>query len=188
MGKHKSSPSPFASPSQGEEPLSSLPMENGILLIGYGNAYCHDDGVALYIINELRRRRGIRELQPDEDGLDDLGHERDSIMLHQLVPEVVPVVANYQLVVFVDAHVGSIPDNVRVVQVQEEHRFHAVTHHMSPGMILGMARQTKGIAPSGYLVSVRGENFDFGLGLSDPCRLCADIAIQKILDLAQGFV
>ena len=107
--------------------------------------------------------------------------------VHQLVPEIVPVVADYQLVVFADAHTGSIPDDVRVVQVQEEHHFHAVTHHMSPGMILNMARQTKDVAPSSYLVSVRGEHFDFGLGLSDRCRLHADIAIQRILDLARGF-
>jgi len=159
-----------------------------MLVIGYGNAYCHDDGVALVVINELRRRHGIRELQPDEDGLDDLGHEFDSIMVHQLVPEVVPVVAHYQCVVFVDAHVGGILDDVRVIRVQEEHRFHAVTHHMSPGMILSMARETTGGAPSGYLVSVKGENFDFGLGLSDPCRLRVDGATQKILDLIKGSV
>ena len=159
-----------------------------VLVIGYGNTYCHDDGVALVVINTLRRRYGIGELQPDEDGLDDLNHEVDSIMLHQLVPEIVPVVANYQCVVFVDAHVGSISDDVRVIGVQEEHRFHAVTHHMSPGMILSMARQTTGRAPSGYLVSVKGENFDFGLGLSDPCRLRADMATQKILDLIRDSV
>jgi hydrogenase maturation protease len=158
-------------------------MKNGILLIGYGNVYCHDDGVAFYIINELRRRGGIPELQPDEDGLDDLGHEPDSVILHQLVPEIAPVVANYRLVVFVDAHVGTIPDDVRVVRVEEEHRFHAVTHHMSPGMILAMARKTKDAALPGYLVSTKGVDFDFGLGLSDPCRLRADMAIQKILDL-----
>ena len=159
-----------------------------VLVIGYGNTYCHDDGVALVVINTLRRRYGIGELQPDEDGLDDLGHELDSIMLHQLVPEIVPVVANYPCVVFVDAHVGSISDEVRVIGVQEEHRFHAVTHQMSPGMILSMARQTTGRAPSGYLVSVKGENFDFGLGLSDPCRLRADMATQKILDLIRDSV
>jgi len=159
-----------------------------MLVIGYGNAYCHDDGVALVVINELRRRHGIRELQPDEDGLDDLGHKFDSIMVHQLVPEVVPVVAHYQCVVFVDAHVGSISDDVRVIRVKEEYRFHAVTHHMSPGMILGMARETTDGAPSGYLVSVRGENFDFGLGLSDACRLRVDGATQKILDLMKGSV
>ena len=163
-----------------------MEIKGKALIIGYGNAYCHDDGVALYIINQLRRHRGIHQLQPDEDGLDDLGHELDSIMLHQMVPEVVPVAANYQLVVFVDAHVGSIPDDVRVVRVEEEDRFHAVTHHMSPGMILSMIRRTKDVAPPGYLVSVRGKNFDFGLGLSDPCKLCADMAIQKILELEKG--
>jgi len=159
-----------------------------MLVIGYGNTYCHDDGVALYIINHLRRRHGIRELLPDEDGLDELeqAHDLDSIMLHQLVPEIVPVAARYERVVFVDAHAGSIPDDVRVIQIQEEHRFHAVTHHMSPGMILSMARETTGGAPSGYLVSVKGENFDFGLGLSGPCRLRADMATQKILDLING--
>jgi hydrogenase maturation protease len=154
-----------------------------ILVIGFGNVYCHDDGVALYVINELRRRRGIRELQPDEDGLDELEGQFDTIVAHQLIPEIVPVVANYQLVLFVDAHRGSIPDDVRVVQVQEEHHFHAVTHQMSPGMILRLARETKRSGLSGYLVSIRGENFDFGLGLSDQCRSGANVAIRKILEL-----
>jgi Ni,Fe-hydrogenase maturation factor len=106
-------------------------------------------------------------------------------MLHQLVGTVpsLPLINAS----FVDAH-GSISDDVRVIRVQEEYRFHAVTHHMSPGMILGMARETTDSAPSGYLVSVRGENFDFGLGLSDPCRLRVDGATQKIFDLFKGSV
>ncbi len=162
-------------------------MEDRVLVIGYGNAYCHDDGVALHIINELRRFRDIRELQPDEDGLDELGHNLDSVMLHQLVPEIIPVVANYRLVIFVDAHVGTIPDEVRVVRVEEERGFHAVSHHMSPGMVLRMVREANGVAPVSYLVSVRGENFDFGFGISDTCKLSADIAIKKILDLADTF-
>jgi Ni,Fe-hydrogenase maturation factor len=197
-------------------------MDDGILVIGYGNAYCHDDGVALYVINELRRLGGVRDLLPDEDGLDELGHKPDtsdgtkprflnrgekrrsvstlsipptsdrgvewvdSIMLHQLIPEIIPVVANYPLIVFVDAHVGTIPDEVRVVRVEEEHGFHAVSHHMSPGMVLGMVREAKGVAPVSYLVSVRGENFDFGFGISETCRLFADVAIKKILDLADS--
>lgn len=170
----------------GGKGLRRTAMEDGILVIGYGNAYCHDDGVALYVINELRRLRGVRELQPDEDGLDELGHKLDSIMLHQLVPEIIPVVANYRVVVFVDAHVGTIPDEVRVVRVEEEHGFHAVSHHMGPGMVLKMVREKKGVAPASYLVSVRGENFDFGFGISDKCKLSADVAIERILDLADG--
>jgi len=161
-------------------------MEDGILIIGYGNAYCHDDGVALYVINELRRLRGVRELPPDEDGLDELGHKLDTVMLHQLIPEIIPVVADYRLVFFIDAHLGTIPEKIRVVRVEEELGFHAVSHHMSPGMVLRMVRETKGIAPVGYLVSVRGENFDFGFGVSDTCKVSADVAVKKILDLAES--
>jgi hydrogenase maturation protease len=159
-------------------------MEDGILIIGYGNAYCHDDGVALYVINALRRLHGMCELPADEDGLDELGHRLDTVMLHQLVPEIIPIIANYRRVFFVDAHLGAIPDKVRVVRVEEEQGFHAVSHHMSPGMVTRRVREMKGVVPVSYLVSVRGENFDFGFGLSEACKLSADIATKKILELA----
>jgi hydrogenase maturation protease len=158
-------------------------MERRALLIGYGNVYCRDDGVAFYIINALRRRWGIRELQPDEDGLDAVGLEVDSVVLHQLIPEIVPLVSGYPLIVFIDAHTGTIPDGVRCAPVREEYRFHAVTHHMSPGMVLGWVRKEKGAAPSAFLLSVGGETFDFGLGLSERCRQNADAAVERILEL-----
>jgi hydrogenase maturation protease len=161
-------------------------MASKALLIGYGNVYCHDDGVAFYVINTLRRRWGRRELLPDEDGLDELGYEVDSIMLHQLIPEIIPVVGHYQKVVFIDAHTGTIPEEVRTIQVVEERRFHAVTHHMSPGLVLAMAREENGKPSSASLVSVRGEDFDFGLGLSDRCRQNAETAIQRLFDLFSG--
>jgi hydrogenase maturation protease len=160
-------------------------MRYALLVIGYGNTYCGDDGVGFYIANALRSRMGLRELQTDEDGLDDLGHGIDSIMLHQLVPEVAPVVSNYRTVVFVDAHLGTVPEDVRVIPVHEEYSFHAVTHHMSPGMLLATARKTNGAAPTGYVVSIRGERFDFGLGLTDGCKVRADLAIERILGLVE---
>ncbi len=153
------------------------------LIIGYGNVYCHDDGVALFIINLLRKQFGLRELQPDEDGLDELGRPLDTVLLHQLLPEVIPDLRDYQHVVFVDAHTGTIPDDVRVVEVREEFGFHAVTHHMSPGMLLATVRQTQSVAPKAHLVSVKGEDFDFGLGLSKACELRAETAVQRILEL-----
>jgi hydrogenase maturation protease len=159
-------------------------MNKNVLIIGYGNVYCHDDGIAFYVVNALRKHFGLRELQPDEDGLDDLGHPLDAVMLHQLIPEMAPVVSSYRTVFFVDAHTGAIPDEVRVVPVQEAYGFHAVTHHLSPGMLLWMAREATGSVPSAYLISVKGEDFDFGLGLSDPCRARADTALQKIRDLS----
>ena len=159
-------------------------MAKRTLVIGYGNPYRRDDGVAFYVVNALRARLGLRELQPDEDGLDELGRGVDSIMLHQLLPEVAPEFAGYDTVVFVDAHTGVIQDSVRVTPVQEEYGFQAVTHHMSPGMLLTLARAANGAAPAGHLVSVRGYEFDFGLGISEACKTHADAAVQQILALA----
>jgi hydrogenase maturation protease len=161
-------------------------MKNRVLVIGYGNAYCRDDGVGLYVINALRRHFGDRALQADEDGLDELGREWDTVMLHQLVPEIALTVKDYGKVVFVDAHMGTLPDEVRIVSVREEYAFHAVTHHMSPGMILATARKTHGVAPQGFLVSVKGDDFQFGLGLSETTQVRADKAVRKILELVES--
>ncbi len=122
-------------------------------------------------------------LQDDEDGLGDLGHAVDTILLHQLVPEIVSIVVRYQHVIFVDAHKGTIPDDVRVVEVREEFGFHAVTHHMSPGMLLALARKDSRPVPRAHLVSIRGDDFDFGIGLSESCLRRAQTAEKVILDM-----
>ncbi len=156
------------------------------LVVGYGNPYRRDDGVAFYVANALRRGQGLRPLELDEDGLDDRGHPLDAVVLHQLLPEIAPVLADYELVVFVDAHTGVIPDDVRVLPVQEEYGFQAVTHHMSPGMMLALSRAARGQAPEAVLVSIRGEDFDFGEGLTEGCRARADKAVHLILDAAMA--
>ena len=161
-------------------------MENQVLIIGYGNAYCRDDGIALYVLNVVRKQMNLSILQPDEDGLDELGHPIDTIMVHQLIPELAPLLANYQKVLFIDAHKGTIPEEVRIIPVHEEYGFHAVTHHMSPGMLLTLARQNNGVAPPGFLISIKGEDFDFGLGISDSCRSRADMALDRILTLVEA--
>jgi long-subunit fatty acid transport protein len=39
------------------------------------------------------------------------------------------------------------------------------------------------LAPRCHLVSVKGDDFDFGLGLTDPCGARAEVAAQKVVDL-----
>ena len=150
------------------------------LIIGYGNPYRRDDGVAFHVINAIRRRLGLRELSIEEDGEDELGQPVDTLMLHQLLPELSPMLARYEQVIFVDAHLGVIEQTVRVVPVVEALVFEAVTHHMSPGLLLAITRQMAGTAPPGVLVSVKGIDFDFGTELSPECRQYADEAIEKI--------
>ena len=153
------------------------------LIIGYGNPYRHDDGVALAVINSLRNRLGMSLLAPDDDGLDSLGYPIDSVMLHQLLPELVPVAADYQRLIFVDAHTTVSPEEISVVQLWEEFGFQAVSHHLSPQMLLALVKQATGQAPLSHLVSIRGENFDFGEGLSPDCSARVRDAVDRVLDL-----
>ena len=81
-------------------------MNSKTIIIGYGNIYRADDGVAFAIINELRRQLGQKLLEEGDTGLDELTGENDSIFLLQLVPEIMELLAGYNKIIFVDAHVG----------------------------------------------------------------------------------
>ncbi len=153
------------------------------LLVGYGNPYRRDDGVARHILNMVRERCGRPPLPPDASGEDDLGRAVDTVMAHQLLPEMAHLLAEYDRVVFVDAHAGTIPEDVRVLRVSEEQGFQAVVHHMTPGHLLYYTRLTSGRSPETWLVSVRGHDFDFGEDLSPQCRAHAEQAAEEILRL-----
>lgn len=153
------------------------------LLIGYGNPYRSDDGVARHVLNIVRERWGLPPLALDESGEDQLGRAVDTLMLHQLLPELAPLLADYDRVIFVDAHAGAIPEEVRVAPVAEEQGFQAVVHHMTPGHLLHYTRMAAGGAPRAWLVSILGERFDFGENLTEPCRARAAAAAEDILRL-----
>jgi hydrogenase maturation protease len=153
------------------------------LVIGYGNPYRRDDGVALHVMNMVRERLGILPLPPDASGEDDLGHAVDTVMAHQLLPEMAALLAGYDRVVFIDAHAGGIPETVRVLPVSEEQGFQAVVHHMTPGHLLHYARLHAGCTPQGWLVSVRGYDFDFGETLSEACAMNAQEALKEVMRL-----
>jgi hydrogenase maturation protease len=158
-------------------------MSGRVLIVGYGNPYRRDDGVAYHVINRIRQQQGKTVLSQDEDGMDDLGHPIDTLMQHQLLPELAPLLAEYQTIVFVDAHTAACPDPVRVVPVEPQYGFHAVTHHISPSMLLELTRASQGVTPVSWLVSIRGDDFDFGDFLSPACERAIPEAVTQIMDL-----
>jgi hydrogenase maturation protease len=156
------------------------------LVAGFGNIYRRDDGAGGYVINALRRRLGRPELTPDEDGFDDLGNEIDTILLHQLVPELAVDVAGYELVVFVDAHVAQIEDDLREEELDACYKQATVSHQLHPCSVLALANQMHGHSPAGVLLSLRGHDFDYGEGLSDETAAIVPGAVDRILDLAKA--
>lgn len=155
------------------------------LVIGFGNVYRRDDGVGFVILNALRERLGRPLLDTEDDGFDDLGHEVDTLLLHQLVPELADDIAAYDLVVFVDAHVGVIPELIREEELEACYKPATVSHQLHPCTLLVMAGELHGHHPRGVLVSIRGYDFEFGEGLSDRTAEMVPQATERILALAR---
>lgn len=131
----------------------------------------------------LRESLGIPPLAPDEDGLDELGRSIDTVILHQLVPELSETFSEYELVVFVDAHVGNLPEEIREEPLEACYRPATVSHQMHPCTLLALAGEMYGRPPAGVLISLRGFDFDFGEGLSDDTASLVPAVVARILEL-----
>jgi len=152
-----------------------------ILVLGYGNVDRRDDGVALHVVNALRERLGQPPIDPHEtDGLETRGGELDTGFVHQLTPELAEIAAAYERVVFVDAHLGHYDELIRQVPVAAEARPTIVSHQLSPGTVLALARELYGGHPAGVLISIRGHDFDFGTQLSPDTAAGVEPAVARI--------
>jgi hydrogenase maturation protease len=154
------------------------------LVIGFGNVYRRDDGVGFVVVNALREKLGRPLLDVEDDGYDDLGHEVDTLLLHQLVPDLAETVAAYDLVIFVDAHVGTIPDPIREEELAACYRPAIVTHQLHPCTLLALAQELYGGQPRGVLLSIQGHDFDFGEELSAQTAALVPAAVDRVLTLA----
>jgi hydrogenase maturation protease len=151
-----------------------------ILIIGFGSIDRGDDGVAYHVINALRQRLGQNMLDEDETGLEELGNQTDSVFLVQLAPELMDIMAGYDQVVFVDAHVLENVGNLHCVPVLPEYTPATITHHMGPAMILALLKALYQREPTGHLVSIRGYNFDFHRNLSPDTKALVEPAAEYI--------
>lgn len=154
------------------------------LVIGFGNLYRRDDGVGFAVVNALRERVGRPPLGEEDDGFDDLGHAVDTILLHQLVPDLAEMVADYALVVFVDAHVESIGEPLHEEELAPSPKEALVPHQMHPCTVLALAHDLYGAWTRGVLLSLQGHDFDFGVGLSPETAALVPQAVERLLALA----
>ena len=154
------------------------------LVAGFGNLYRQDDGVARVVVNALRERLGRAPLDEMDDGFGDLGHRLDTVVLHQLVPELAEDLKDYDLVIFVDAHVGSgIVEPIHEEHLDVVYRAPFVYHQTHPSTVLALTAQMYGKSPRAILLSLLGHDFDFGQGLSAETAALVEPAVGRILTL-----
>jgi hydrogenase maturation protease len=153
-------------------------VKRPVLVFGYGNPGRLDDGLGPALARELAGRE-LGSLVTLETG-------------YQLQVEDAAVVAEHDVVVFADADRScAAPFALRRLEPRHETSFS--THSVSPGAVLALAREHFDGATTGFVLGIRGYEFDrFGEELSPGARRnlaeAADHVCRALLDgsLARG--
>lgn len=126
-------------------------FEGSVLLIGYGNPGRLDDGLGPALAEAATRLAGKRLTVES---------------CYQLSVEHAAQVANFDVVIFADADLRA-PEPYRFERLQPSTEAAFTTHHVEPATLLGLARDLFGATPDGYVLGIRGYEFnDFGERLS----------------------
>ncbi|MCU0560899.1 MAG: hydrogenase maturation protease [Desulfobacterales bacterium] len=154
------------------------------VVMGLGNPDRGDDGVAFHVVNRLRRRLGAPPLDDGDTGLGAAAAEAAVLFFRQLVPELVLDVGGCSRLVFVDAHVPAEPRAIVCSRIGPQARWApGLTHALPPEGFLWLLQAFAGRAPESFLVSVRGERFDFTRKLSPTPAALVDPAAGVVLNL-----
>jgi hydrogenase maturation protease len=138
------------------------------LVLACGNSLRGDDGVALRIVAQLKK--SIRN------------PATEFCCQHQWTPELAEPISHSDIVVFVDAALGSLPGSIVCKQLQPSQNPPSdSTHYSSPEFLLLLAEELYGQRPAqAYLVTITGATFDLADNLSDPVRRAIPEAEERI--------
>jgi hydrogenase maturation protease len=137
------------------------------LILGYGNPDRQDDGAAWHILCGLARRLGRPVPDDITEGFFDTGGILDLVFVLQLTPELAETAAEYERICLIDAHAGSIPEELRFGPVEVLFQASPFTHHLTPQSLLALTKSLYAAEPEAVLATVRGYEFGFGNGLSE---------------------
>jgi hydrogenase maturation protease len=153
---------------------------NQTLVLGYGNPDRQDDGVAWHVLQALANRLGLSAPDSYEDAFP--ANERlDFAFTLQLTPEMAEEIAPYERVCFVDAHTGSIAEQVQLLPVEGQFQHSPFTHHLTAQSLLSMCQTLYGKTPEAALLSVRGYRFEFERQLSPETAALVPEALEMIV-------
>jgi hydrogenase maturation protease len=137
-----------------------------VLVIGVGSELRGDDAAGRYVADEVER------IAPP-------GVEVRSV--HQLTPELAIEVADRELVIVVDADVDVEAVTWRTAAASGG-RPGAMTHHLDPGALLGLASLFGAPPAQVVLVSIPVHDLGLGTELSAATAAAAELAVVEVLE------
>lgn len=128
-------------------------------IFGYGNPFRQDDGVGHMLAPLLK------------EDLERAGKQAYLWLGHQLLPEAVSDIGPDDVLVFVDASLEKYPEGFSLKPVQPDKRTNPGLniHSFGPPWFLALLGNLGMRYRDAWALSVSGEAFDFGDGLTDAC-------------------
>lgn len=145
-----------------------------VLVVGYGNPLCGDDGAGPAIAERL--------------GLDERLQGADIRAHHQLTPELAGDIADASLVVLVDAADGLEPGEIAVRRVDPAAVTSTWSHHVDPVGLVGLAFELWGAAPPVFTVCVGAASMEVGDGLSPAVAAAVPGAVDAVAAIVEAHV
>lgn len=155
-------------------------MMKKTLILGFGNLDRQDDGVSWHILCGIAQKLGRPVPESYDDCFEPGGENPDLMFSLQLMPEMAETISTYERVCFVDAHTGSVPNNVNITELKAEFQRSPLTHHLTANTLLNLVDTLYHNVPQSILVSVRGYEFGFSQSLSEPTEELAQQAVEVI--------
>lgn len=147
-----------------------------VCVIGFGNPQRGDDGIGPYILSRL-------------DAALAGTHAVRTISCRQLVPELEEEIENVDLLLLVDASAVQVNGGWEWGEVEPDlGQWHFFTHQLTPSFFLGLADAVYKRHPMTWLVSVQGEDFELGEGLSPAALARAVRAADEIVAFVEEWI
>ena len=143
-----------------------------ILVIGYGNTLCGDDGLGPYTVEQLQ----------DAESLPGVEY----LTLHQLAPELAEDISHADTVIFVDAiDGGTVSGEIACQEItlpaaSSPTTPGAFTHHVNATILLENARFLYDANPAAWLYAVAGENFGLGDSFSPAVEAAMPLLVAAL--------
>ncbi len=142
-------------------------MNCNVIVIGYGNELRSDDGIGQRVAKTLH----VSNVK--------------SIAVHQLTPELAEILANTDLVIFVDACLVSESYQVQVQSLSPA-SFNVIAGHTAdPRSLLALTQALYDYCPQAWWIKVPGVNFELGDHLSPIAETGVAIALQQITQIVE---
>lgn len=136
-------------------------------IIGFGNRHRRDDGIGPHVADHLKRLFG------DAKGI-------NMVSLHQLGPELAEDLGAATGVIFIDAAHGPLPGGCSWSELRPVSDMHRIVHSLTANALLGLTQLIYNRCPPAWMVSVQGNDFSFGEGLSRAAADSANLATGEI--------